>query len=261
MHPGMMPFGEHGALLCHPDHCSAWSPEPSRQTRQGNSQMGRQSPMLTLGLGGACQRIHGLPEKTIDRRLVIPKEPGRELNINPTLALLSLYSLCKLSCLPGKWVCNAFSKQERQWLRGKREFSCLSGHASLLAQWETSLSSLTSLSMIMTLGFLAGTQETCNLQFFWPYHLLVMPSSANHLTSLSCKYFASWNCPYDSSNTQRSRIKDVCLLLWAFIHLVILWMWRPGLLAVPSPQINIYKSCPAPPRGFVLPSARCGQAI
>lgn len=54
---------------------------------------GDKSSMLTLGFGGTHQPMHGLPEKTIDRGLVIPKEhqptPGSALPFCKLLYLAS----------------------------------------------------------------------------------------------------------------------------------------------------------------------------
>lgn len=108
--------------------------------------MGRQSPVLKLGLGGTHQ--HNMDYQKRQQTDTVSSRRSRHKNWTsvPTLALLALDSLCKLSYLPGKWVWNAFSKRKCLspgktgcWLWGKIEFSCLSGHVSMLPQWEINI--------------------------------------------------------------------------------------------------------------------------
>ena len=88
MCPGMIAFGEHGALLFSPTLLLFLESRTSSES----SQTSKQSQALTLGFEGAnfIQYNHGQPEEAADKTLSINTNSWKNRISFPTLALPSL---------------------------------------------------------------------------------------------------------------------------------------------------------------------------
>lgn len=164
MHPGVTPFGEHGALPFSPTLLLFSESRTSSVSKIGKLTNGETKPSAeTGGWGWGGWGSISINMDTQKRQLTKPRQSaqtGGRTEHHSRLWLCCLFKSCvNYPTFPGNgYGLLSPGGGKKDWcLWGKIGFSCLSGYVSMLPPRETSLSSLTSFTMIITLWFLART--------------------------------------------------------------------------------------------------------